>query len=250
MTDLILTVRPAPDGARDVAALGRRGVAAMAAPVMVAAHLEAPALPDVDAVGGVIFTSRHAVSAFLGHFGGTPPAAWAGLPVFVVGRASGRAAREAGFHDVTVGSGGGAGLVPRITSRRDPAAAPLLWPCAMHRGFDMQAALAPHVGVITLPVYEMAPVAQFDRQILAALAAGRVGAVILMSARSATLFRDMLARHVLDDRIANMTLIAGSAAIATAAGPGWREEFVARRSTRARLLAIAALFYHRRMTGR
>ena len=85
---------------------------------------------------------------------------------------------------------------------------------------------------------------------LLSLAAGRVGAVILMSARSATLFRDMLARHVLDDRIANMTLIAGSAAIATAAGPGWREEFVARRSTRARLLAIAALFYHRRMTGR
>ena len=70
------------------------------------------------------------------------------------------------------------------------------------------------------------------------------------SARSARLFREMLARHDLEARINGMALIAGSKAIADAAGLGWNEEFVARRSTRARLLAIAALFYHRRMTGR
>ena len=258
MTDLILTVRPAPDGDLDVAALGRRGVAALAAPVMAAAcpddvspdHRE---LPSPDRVGGLIVTSRHAIAAFLDMFGGTLPPAWTGLPVFAVGRASGRVARKAGFSDVTVGTGGGAGLAPlilaRTGARHDPGNAPLLWPCAVHLGFDMKAALAPHIDVTALPVYEMKAVPQLDSRACAALADGRVGAVILMSARSARLFRDLLMRHKLDATVSGMALIAGSAEIAAAAGPGWGEQFIARRSTRARLLAIAALFYHRRMTG-
>ena len=269
MTDLILTVRPAPDGDLDVAALCRRGVAAMAAPVMQAhypdkinldgvnlddAHPDNPGPPSAEGIGGLIFTSRHAIAAFLDLFGGTLPPAWTGLPVFAVGRASGRVARKAGFGDVTVGTGGGAGLAPliraRIPVRRDLAPAPLLWPCAVHRGFDMKAALAPHLKITAMPVYEMKPVSQLNSGARDALADGRVGAVILMSARSARLFRDMLARHNLESRVNDMALIAGSPDIAAAAGPGWAEQFVARRSTRARLLAIAALFYHRRMTGR
>lgn len=255
--DLILTVRPSPDGISDVAALGRRGVAAMAAPIMRVAYLDAALDAAMPAAGsatnsaaGLIFTSRHAIIGFLRLLDGVLPPAWACLPVFVVGRASGRVVRKAGFVDVTVGTGGGAGLAPLILARRDLTDAPLLWPCPVHRGFDMQAALAPQVEVTMLPVYEMKPVPRFDDRALAALAEGRVGAVILMSARSARLFRDMLARHDLEPRINGMALIAGSKGIATAAGSDWREEFVAIRSTRTRLLAIAALFYHRRMTGR
>jgi uroporphyrinogen-III synthase len=257
MTDLILTIRPAPDGEADVAALGRRGVAALAAPVIEAAYFDTPPPAASSATklpGGLIFTSRHGIAGFLRLFDGVLPPAFANLPVFVVGRASGRMARKAGFSEVTVGAGGGAGLVPlilaRTLARRDLTGAPLLWPCAVHRGFDMQAALAPQVAVTMLPVYEMKPMPRFDDRALAALGDGRVGAVILMSARSARLFREMLARHDLEPRINGMALIAGSKAIADAAGSGWDEEFVARRSTRARLLAIAALFYHRRMTGR
>lgn len=252
MTDLILTVRPAADAAADVEALGRRGVPAMAAPVMTATCLDEAALPATGSVSGLIFTSRHAISGFLALCGGVVPPGWANLPVFAVGRASGRVARDAGFGDVTIGSGGGSGLVPLILARF-PACremnAPLLWPCAVNRGFDMKAALAPRIYVTLLPVYEMKPVTAFDDRALAAIDQGRVGAVILMSARSASLFRDLLARHDLDARVTDMALIAGSAAIAAAAGAGWKEEFVARRSTRARLLAIAALVYHRRMTG-
>ena len=252
MTDLILTVRPAADAAADVEALARRGVPAMAAPVMTATCLDEAVLPAAGSVGGLIFTSRHAISGFLALCGGVVSPDWADLPVFAVGRASGRVARDAGFSDVTIGSGGGSGLVPLVLARF-PAYrevnAPLLWPCAVNRGFDMKAALAPRIDVTLLPVYEMKPVTAFDDRALAAIDQGRVGAVILMSARSASLFRDLLARHDLDARVADMALIAGSAAIASAAGSGWKEEFVARRSTRARLLAIAALVYHRRMTG-
>ena len=249
MTDFILTVRPAPDGASDVATLGRRGVAALAAPVMEAAYLDASPLQP-GATGGLIFTSRHAITAFLDCFDGGLPSGWFSLPVFAVVRATGRVARRAGFQDVTVGAGGGAGLVPLILARHDLRLAPLVWPCAKHRGFDMKAALAPLIEVMTHPVYDMVPVCQFDSTAITMLGDGRIAGVILMSARSAKLFREMLARHDLEAQIPHITLIAGSEAIAAAAGPGWREEFIARRPTRARLLAIAALFYHRHATGR
>ena len=245
-TDLILTVRPNPDGEVDAAALTRRGVPALASPVMEAVYSAMPETPAAGSVGGVIFTSRHAIEAFLDVFDGVLPADWTDSPVFVVGRASGRVARQAGFNDVTVGAGGGAGLTPRILARRDELAAPLLWPCAVDRGFDMAAALAPDIAVTTSPVYEMKAVPRLQEAALDALHEDRVRAVILMSARSARLFRGQLVRHDLEDRIAGMTLIAGSDGIAAAAGPGWDRHFVARRPTRARLLAIAALFYHRR----
>jgi uroporphyrinogen-III synthase len=243
-TDFILTVRPAPDGALDVAALERRGVAALAAPVMEAAYLDMT-VPEAGTAGGLIFTSRHAIAAFLDGFDGGLPSGWSGMPVFVVGRATGRLARRAGFNDVTVGTGGGAGLVPLILARHDLSSLPLLWPCAMHRGFDMQAALAPQIEVKIHPVYEMVAIPRFNDTAIARLGDGRIAGVILMSARSARLFREMVSKHDLDAHIPHITLIAGSAAIAAAAGSGWREEFIAKRSTRARLLAIAALFYHR-----
>ena len=254
MTDLILTVRPAPDAEADVAALGRRGVPALAVPVMTVICPDNMVPPAAGSFGGLIFTSRHAIAAFLDLCGGSLSPEWCRLPVFAVGRASGRVAREAGFTDVTIGTGGGAGLAPVILARfpahRKMTDAPLLWPCALNRGFDMKAALASRIDVTLLPVYEMKPVTAFDGRALAAIDQGRVGAVILMSARSAGLFRGMLLRYDLDARVTGMALIAGSTAIADAAGTGWKEEFVARRSTRARLLAIAALYYHRRMTGR
>ena len=79
-----------------------------------------------------------------------------------------------------------------------------------------------------------------------ALANDKVLAVILMSARSARLFRERLAETGHGGTVANMALIAGSDAIAAAAGDGWAQSFVAKRPTRARLLAIAALLYDRR----
>ena len=245
MNSFILTVRPEPDADLDVACLARRAVAAMASPVMAPAYLNPVNIPSPGATGGLIFTSRHAITGFLDLFGGTVPPAWRQTPVFAVGRASGRAARLAGFSHVTIGAGGGAGLAPLVTAQRDRITAPLLWPCAVHRGFDMAAALAPDMAVTAMPVYDMVPVESMSDEAATALANGTLSAVILMSARSARLFRNQLRCHGKEERIDGLTLIAGSKAIAEAAGPGWQQSFVARRPTRARLLAIACLFYHR-----
>ena len=245
MPATILTVRPAPDGDLDAAALARRGVPALAAPLMAPAYLT-PSVPALEGCGGVIFTSRHAVTGLVACSGGALDAIILSRPVFAVGRATGRAARDAGFRDVRVGHGGGAGLVPLIIAAKGQITGPLLWPAALHRGFDMGAALAGLAEVVLLPVYEMAQTDGLPNEVHRAIADGEILAVILMSARSARLFRTRLTVAGQEDALAGMALIAGSDAIAAAAGDGWAESFVAKRPTRARLLAIAALLYDRR----
>lgn len=251
MPSIILTVRPEPDCDLDVAALARRGVPALAAPLIsptydtTSARAEAE-LADAASCGGVIFTSRHAVTGLLQACGGALAAGWRDLPVFAVGRSTGRAAVAAGFSDVRIGSGGGAGLVPLITASSDIFKGPLLWPAAQDRSFDMVAALAPLASVRLVEVYSMAPVAGLPGAALEAIAERNVLAVILMSARSARLFRDRLKSAGDLDARRGIVVIAGSRAIADAAGQGWRDVLVAKRPTRARLLAIAALLYDRR----
>ena len=245
MRTTILTVRPSPDGDLDVAALDRRGVPALAAPLMAPSYLDVPRV-DSRQFGGVIFTSRHAVTGLLAACGGKPDQMLASCPVFAVGRATARAARAAGFADVTIGHGGGAGLVPLVAAAQDRITGPLLWPAALHRGFDMVSALAGIAEVTLLPVYEMAETTGLPEAVAAAMVAGDILAVILMSVRSARLLRERLASAGFEQAIAGMTLIAGSEGIAAAAGEGWAETYIAKRPTRARLLAIAALLYDRR----
>ena len=246
MTTIILTVRPEPDCHLDVAALARRGAPAMAAPLMTPVYACASPLADADSYGGVIFTSRHAVTGMEQAGGGEIDPSWHGLPVFAVGRSTGRAAAAAGFGDITIGSGGGAGLVPLITGRAGGLQGPLLWPAAAERSYDMAAALASQVAVQMKIVYRMEPLRSLPRPAMAAVEKGDVLAVILMSARSARLFRETLEASGRDAAPRQMAVIAGSQAIADAAGGGWRRVYVARRPSRARLLAIAALLYDRR----
>lgn len=110
----------------------------------------------------------------------------------------------------------------------------------------MAEALAGIAEVTLLPVYEMRETTGLPEAAAMALEQNEVLAVILMSARSARLFRARLKDAGHGASIAGMAIIAGSEAIAAAAGDGWAEIFVARRPTRARLLAIAALLYDRR----
>jgi len=250
MTSIILTVRPEPDCDLDVGALARRGVPALAAPLMKpgydAHHDDERGLREAGAYGGVIFTSRHAVTGLVQARGDALAAGWHDLPVFAVGRSTGRAAALAGFRDVTIGTGGGAGLVPLITARAATFSGPLLWPAARDRSFDMAAALAPVARVHMVEVYAMMPAPALADAALTAIADGDVLGVILMSARSARLFQDRLVAAGHGAARRGIVVIAGSRAIADAAGDGWRRVYVARRPTRARLLAIAALLYDRR----
>ena len=110
MTKIILIIRPQPDADRDVSLLQRYGVSALASPSMTSIQLQNK-LPDSMDFSGVIFTSRNAVDAIAasGH-----ASAWNKIPAFVVGASSATAAHHAGFSNIIIGTGGGAGLLSRI----------------------------------------------------------------------------------------------------------------------------------------
>ena len=249
MSGVVLCARPQPDCDRDVAALSRRGVAALAGPVMKMRPIEAAISRDTDMPGGIVLTSRNALDGFLGAVGGVAPETWRARRVYAVGRATARAARLAGFRDIETGMGGGAGLVPLIVRDAPAMTGGLLWPCAVHRSFDVAAAVERHVAVEAVPVYEMLAMDALPAQVEGRLRAGDIAAVVLMSRRSAELLRGLVDEAGFAANRAAITVLAGSDAIARAAGGGWAEIITAKRASRSRLLAIATLLYYRRIVN-
>lgn len=244
MQKLILNIRPAIDSAYDMTSLRRRGVAGTAMPVFEIKPVPVQ-LPDPTNMSALIFTSRHAITAFADQ---AHMQDWSQKPVFVVGLATAAAARGAGFLDVVTGTGGGAGLVPEIhrhLPRLGAADKSFLWPAGIDKSFDMAAALtANNLSVETRDIYKAEAVPPAPEQI-AMIAQAMIAGIIVMSARSARLLCDIFDAHELNRQRTAITLIAGSQLIADAAGSGWQEIHVAAKPRRSRLLAIATLLYHR-----
>ena len=258
MAKMTLIIRPQPDADRDVALLIRYGVPALVSPSMKRTH-QTHELPELVNFSGIIMTSRNAVEAIT-KFGkvNAVTSRWAKLPVFVVGPATAAAARDAGFSNIIRGTGGGAGLLAPIiryftekigkqeNGKSFNTNLSLLWPSAVEISFDLVAALSPHgVAVQRLPVYQMIASAGLDSTITDKITEGAIAAVVAMSARSVQIFRRNLDVDCTASSLSGMVLIAGSSAIAEAAGGGWQTVYIARQPSRSRLLAIAVL-YHRR----
>ena len=249
MSKTILIIRPQPDANRDVALLQRYGVRALASPSMTSIQLPYE-LPDARGFSGIIMTSRNAVDVIAT---ARRASGWAKMTAFVVGAASAAAARNAGFSNVIIGTGGGAGLLPSIRDyvtdricKHDIVNLPLFWPSADEISFDMVTALAGHEIVVKRArVYQMIPKDEIDVAISDKISAGAIAAVVAMSPRSIRIFLKNLDAAGKSASLDRMVLIAGSAAIAAAAGDGWQGVYVARQPRRSRLLAIAVLLHRR-----
>jgi len=258
MAKMTLIIRPQPDADRDVALLMRYGVPALVSPSMKRTH-QTHELPESVNFSGIIITSRNAVKAITKFDKVTADTGrWAKLPVFVVGSATAAAARDAGFSNIIRGTGGGAGLLAPISryftekigkqenGKSFNTNLPLLWPSAVEISFDLAAALSPHgVAVQRLPVYQMIASAGLDSTITDKITEGAIAAVVAMSVRSVQIFRRNLDAAGKAPSLAGMVLIAGSSAIAEAAGGGWQTVYIARQPRRSRLLAIAVLSHRR-----
>ena len=249
MAKFTLIIRPQPDADRDVGWLNRYGVPALASPVMIGAPVSSPSLAHylrspVDFTG-IIFTSRHAVDAVAKT---TDAAAWISKPAFVVGSATAAAAKQAGFKNIIIGNGGGVGLVEPIrqaladTNLAKPQKANLLWPSALKISFDMTVAMRRHeIAVQRWPAYQMVASSDLAPRVCAALAKNYITAVVAMSTRSIQILRENMDAAGLGSARNKIDLIAGSDAIAAAAGDGWNHVYEAHHPRRSRLLAIAVL---------
>jgi uroporphyrinogen-III synthase len=175
----VLVTRPEPAAERTAAALIARGHEVWKVPLMQVEPIDA----DLSGSwGAVIMTSANAAASIAGN---PARAALIGTPAFAVGQRSAEAARAAGFSDVTTAGGDVRDLVRLIAGRRADAKAPLLYLAGEDRAADLIGELGAHGIAAEMRVVYRAVTAPFPRELIAALEAGDVQAVLHFSERSA-----------------------------------------------------------------
>jgi uroporphyrinogen-III synthase len=202
----VLVTRPEPQATVTASLLRARGHVAHKCPVARIERL-APALPPAEAVDAIILTSANAAFAL---------AAYADLPVFAVGEATARAARAAGAGQVTVALGDWQSLA-RLLAGSDgpPAGARLLHLSGAEvRGDLAGAASAAGFVVERRVVYAARAVDWLDRATLALLAGEALDAVLFFSPAHATIWRRLVDRAAIADRLFPLAAIALSEAVA------------------------------------
>lgn len=175
---LVLT-RPQDDSTRTATELRARGHEVLVAPLM---RVE-PVKADIGGHwGAVIVTSANAPGAIAAN-----PArdALVKLPVLAVGRRSAEAARQAGFADVTSAGGDVRDLLLLIAARRADASAPLLYLAGEDRAADLIGELAVHGIAAEMRIVYRAVTTPYPSELIAALKAGEIDAVLHFSRRSA-----------------------------------------------------------------
>ena len=178
----VLVTRPEPAAERTAAALIARGHEVWKVPLM---RVEPVAADLSGHWGAVIVTSANAPAAIADN-----PAreALRKLPLFAVGERSAQAARAAGFAEVTSAGGDVRDLVQLLRERQADASAPLLYLAGEERAADLVGELAARGIATEMRVVYRAVAAPFPDELIAALEAGDVQAVLHFSRRSAENF--------------------------------------------------------------
>ena len=175
----IAVTRPQADGERTAAALRARGHQGLVAPLM---RVEPVAANLGRGWAAIVVTSANAPGAIASH---PARASLIKLPVFAVGRRSAEAARQAGFADVTSAGGDVRDLVQLLGERHADAKGPLLYLAGEDRAADLTAELAAHGIAAEMRVVYRAITTPYPADLVAALRAGEVDAVLHFSKRSA-----------------------------------------------------------------
>ena len=205
--------RTQPGAARTARAVVDLGHEPVIAPLLQRRDLPA----DLPPHPAIAFTSPNAVAAF------ARLSADRAARVFAVGDATARAARDAGFSDVTSAAGDGRALAALIAA--DPPAS-LLWPRAAAPAFDLGEALSGAVPVRAVAVYETVPADVAPPP--------TADAVLIHSPRAARVVAERLA----PETASKLRLLAISPAAAAPLGAlPWREIHVAAHPDEAHLLA-------------
>lgn len=221
----IAVTRPRADAERTASVLRDKGHEVLVAPLM---RVEAIAAGLSGDWSGVIITSANAPEA-IAH---NPDASTLyKLKVFAVGDRSAEAARAAGFADVVSAAGDARDLVKLIVQRHAAGALPLLYLAGEDRAADVVGDLAAHGIKAEMRVVYRAVSAPFSDELIEALSANEIDAVLHYSRRSADNYvagakmanimeAALRPRHVcLAESAAAPLVKAGAAQVAIAAHP-------------------------------
>lgn len=175
----IAVTRPKADAERTASALRERGHEVLVAPLM---RVELIATDLSGAWDAVVITSANAPEAIANN-----PArnTLLKLKLFAVGERSANAARSAGFSDVESAGGDVRDLVKLVADRHAGVTEPLLYLAGEDRAADLVGELAAHGIKAKMRVVYRAVTAPFPGELVEALTAKEIDAVLHYSRRSA-----------------------------------------------------------------
>jgi uroporphyrinogen-III synthase len=191
------------------------------------------ALPVLNGVQGLIATSRNGLKAIAA--GSLDEHALA-LPLFAVGPATAALARSLGFRRVIEGPGTGRELADVIRAEAMPSAGPILHLAGDTLAFDLKSVLAASgFDVQVAVVYRTEPAPSLPADAVAALRAGLLDGVVLMSPRTAKIYGKLVAdaahtaeaaglvHFCLSDAVARELAVLGPVRTAVARSPNSQE---------------------------
>jgi uroporphyrinogen-III synthase len=212
----LLVTRPEPDALKLRAVLEELGHETTVEPLLHVVFEDCSAM-DLDGVQALIATSRNGVRALKS----TALLARArSLPLFAVGKATAREARDLGFKMVVTGAGTAHELVTHIVSVIDPAAGLLMHLAGDRLAVDLKAELEPHGFRLLQPiVYRTVSADALCEDTIEQLLMGEIDGVILMSARTASVYVRLIGKHGLETATRRLTHFCLSPAIAARLEP-------------------------------
>ena len=176
------------------------------------------ALTDVAGLQAIAVTSRHAL-----HSLARQPDVLTRLstkPLFAVGPATAALGRAIGFTTLHEGPGDAAGLASTIRSVLQPADGPILYLSGETTAVDLALNLMRRgLTVQTAVAYRTAPATTLLPATLDALARSAVDAVVLLSARTARTYADLIMQHKQLKNIENIAHFCLAETIAQALAP-------------------------------
>jgi uroporphyrinogen-III synthase len=231
-----LVTRPAENAGSLAEKLAARGLEPLLEPLL-AIRLADDAQPqlakNLPGAQALLFTSANGTRAF------ATASAERALPVFAVGDATSRAAREAGFTHVESAQGDVHALARLAASRLAPQGGALLHAAAREVAGDLGGALAKSgFEVRRVRLYEAVAASRLSDRAWEAIAAGEVGCALFFSPRTAETFVRLARGAGLAESLGGASAIGLSPAVTAALGGiKWRILAAARTPNEAALLA-------------
>jgi uroporphyrinogen-III synthase len=183
------------------AALAEFGHEAVPSPMLVVEHLAANKFL-LSGAQALIVTSRNALRA-IARFEQLPDVI--SMPLFVVGGATAKLARELGFENVSAGPGTAEDLVPMIRSVCDPARGPLVHLAGETVAWDLKGALEADGFTVRQPVlYRTTPATELTAKAAEAFRTSTLDGVVLMSPASAATYAALVKRHHVAEQAARL----------------------------------------------
>ncbi|MCF8482047.1 MAG: uroporphyrinogen-III synthase [Rhodospirillum sp.] len=203
-----LITRPAEDAERIATPLRARGVEIMLEPLLVILPAAGPA-PVLDGAQALLFTSANGVRAFRAAVANRT------LPVYAVGDATAKVARELGFTQVTSANGDVGALVDLVRSKVAPTAGDLVHVAGSVTAGDLAGSLAEAGFTVRIErLYQTRTAVSLSKEARRALAEGMIDAVFLFSPRTARTFVELLTKAGLTGAMERVTIYALSGAVA------------------------------------